>query len=47
VDDGKTLLITAEDATQLGAAANITRFKKCPGKDYYAAEENSASGRGF
>jgi hypothetical protein len=44
VDDGKTLLITGEDATQLGAAANITRFKKCPGKDYYAALEKDFAG---
>ena len=33
----KTLVITGEDATQLGAAANVVRFRQCPGKDYYAA----------
>ncbi len=33
----KTLMITGEDVTGLGAAANILRFRKCPGKDYSAA----------
>ncbi len=33
----KTLMITGEDATGLGASANIFRFRKCPGKDYSAA----------
>jgi hypothetical protein len=37
VDGGKTLLVTGDDVTQLGAAANVIRFSKCPGKDYYAA----------
>ncbi len=37
VDDGKTLVITGNDATQLGAAASVVRFSKCPGKNYYAA----------
>jgi hypothetical protein len=36
VNAGKTLVITGEDATQLGAAANVVRFAKCPGNDYYA-----------
>ncbi len=36
VDSGKTLVITGEDATQLGAAANVVRFSECPGKKYYA-----------
>jgi hypothetical protein len=43
VDGGKTLVITGEDATQLRAAANIVRFSKCPGKDYYAALEKSVA----
>jgi len=33
----KILMITGEDVTGLGAAANILRFRKCPGKDYSAA----------
>jgi len=36
VNAGKTLVITGEDATQLGAAANVVRFTRCPGNDYYA-----------
>jgi hypothetical protein len=36
-----TLIITGEDATQLASAANVVRFSKCPGKDYYAALQNS------
>src|SRR5580658_7078738 len=36
LDGGKTLVITGEDATHLGPAANVIRFDKCPGKDYYA-----------
>jgi hypothetical protein len=35
----KIVMITGEDATGLGAAANIIRFPKCPGKDYNAALE--------
>src|ERR1700679_97510 len=31
-DGGRTLVITGEDATQLGTAANVVRFGKCPGK---------------
>jgi hypothetical protein len=37
VEGSKTLVITGEDSTQLGAGANVIRFGKCPGKDYYAA----------
>ena len=37
VDGGKTLVITGEDATQIGAAKGVVRFGKCPGKEYYAA----------
>jgi len=44
VDGGKTLVITGEDATQLGTAANVVRFGKCPGKDYYAALEKDVAG---
>jgi hypothetical protein len=33
----KVLLITGEDATGIGPAANVIRFSKCPGKDYSAA----------
>jgi hypothetical protein len=39
----KTLVITGEDATGLGTAANIVRFNKCPGKDYYATLQKSVS----
>jgi hypothetical protein len=37
VAGNKVLLITGEDATGLGNTANVTRFSKCPGKDYSAA----------
>src|SRR5579863_10499104 len=43
VDGGNMLAITGEDATQLGAAAGVARFSKCPGKDYYAALQNSVA----
>jgi hypothetical protein len=43
VDAGKTLVITGQDATQLGLAANVIRFDKCPGKDYYAALQKSVA----
>jgi hypothetical protein len=33
----KILLITGEDATGIGNAANVIRLSKCPGKDYSAA----------
>jgi hypothetical protein len=38
---GNALVITGEDATQLASAANVLRFSKCPGKDYYTALQNS------
>jgi hypothetical protein len=37
VERGKLLVATGEDATGLGDKANVTRFAKCPGKDYSAA----------
>jgi len=37
VDSGRTLVITGEDALQLGDAQNIARFSKCPGVEYVAA----------
>jgi hypothetical protein len=43
VDDGKTLVITGQDATQLRPAANVIRFSKCPGKDYEAVLQNGAA----
>lgn len=43
VDGGNTLVVTGEDATQLGAAAGVVRFGKCPGKDYYAALQKSVA----
>lgn len=43
IDDGKTLVVTGEDATQLGTAAGVVRFSKCPGKDYYAALQKSVA----
>jgi hypothetical protein len=36
-EGGKTVVVTGEDATDLGERANVIRFKKCPGKDYMAA----------
>jgi hypothetical protein len=44
VDGGKILVITGEDATQVGAAPNVIRFGKCPGKNYYAALEKDVAG---
>jgi hypothetical protein len=43
VDGGKRLVITGEDAAQVGAVAGVIRFGKCPGKDYYAALQKSVS----
>jgi hypothetical protein len=43
VDGGNTLVVTGEDATQLGAAAGVVRFSKCPGKEYYAALQKSVA----
>ena len=42
-DARNTLVITGEDATQLGEAAGVVRFSKCPGKDYYAALQKSVA----
>src|SRR5271168_4696379 len=44
VGGGNRLVITGEDATQVGGAAGVVRFGKCPGKDYYAALEKSVAG---
>jgi hypothetical protein len=41
VEGGKTLVITGEDVTHLGAGANLIRFGTCPGKDYYAVLQKS------
>jgi hypothetical protein len=43
VGDGNSLVITGKDATELGGAKNVTRFDKCPGKDYYAALQKSVT----
>jgi len=37
VGANKALLITGEDTTGVGNAANVIRFSKCPGKDYTQA----------
>src|SRR6185437_15106529 len=37
VNIGRTLVITGQDATQLGDAQNIARFNKCPGAEYVTA----------
>jgi hypothetical protein len=42
VDGGNRLVITGEDATQVGGAG-VVRFGKCPGKDYYAALQKSVA----
>jgi hypothetical protein len=34
---GKRLVITGENANQLGMARNVIQFSKCPGRDYYEA----------
>jgi len=34
-DSGRTLVITGEDATQVGNAQNVSRFSKCPGAEYF------------
>ncbi|MFZ0759209.1 MAG: hypothetical protein WAM69_04600 [Candidatus Sulfotelmatobacter sp.] len=41
---GKRLVITGEDATQIGDAANVVRLGKDPGKDYYAALQKDVAG---
>jgi hypothetical protein len=43
-DGGKRLVITGADATELGSSANVVRFGKCPGQDYYAALEKDVAG---
>ena len=43
-DSGKNLVITGKDATELGAAANVTHFSKCPGKAYYAQLQKDVAG---
>jgi hypothetical protein len=46
VDGGRSLVITGEDASQVGARAGVVRFGKCPGKDYYAALQKSVADTG-
>ncbi|MGA8430267.1 MAG: hypothetical protein WB729_10630 [Candidatus Sulfotelmatobacter sp.] len=41
VEDGRTLVITGRDATEIGGAKSVIRFGKCPGKDYYEALKKS------
>jgi len=40
VEKGRTLAITGTDATQLGETVNVTRFPRCPGKEYMSAIES-------
>jgi endo-alpha-1,4-polygalactosaminidase (GH114 family) len=35
VDSGRNLVITGEDATQVGDAQTVSRFSKCPGAQYF------------
>jgi hypothetical protein len=35
-DSGRALVITGEDATQVGDRQNVVRFRKCPGANYFA-----------
>jgi len=44
VSGGNKLVITGEDASQVGGVAGVVRFGKCPGKDYYAALQKSFAG---
>ena len=44
VQSGRTLVITGDDSTEMGAAANVARFAKCPGKDYYATLQKDIAG---
>src|SRR5207244_408691 len=37
VDSDRRLVITGEDATQLGDTQNVARFSQCPGAEYFAA----------
>jgi len=39
VRNGRTLIVTGADATQLGEGKNIVRFPRCPGKAYMNALE--------
>jgi len=41
VRTGNTLVVTGEDATELGTAGNVVRFSKCPGAEYSAALKNN------
>jgi len=41
VGSGKTLIVTGEDATAIGGAENIVRFRKCPGAEYSTALKNN------
>jgi hypothetical protein len=41
VDSGRRLVITGEDATQLGNGKNLVRFEKDPGSEYFAALKNN------
>jgi hypothetical protein len=44
VDTGRTLVITGEDATHLGATQNVVRFEESPGVDYFAALSKDFAG---
>jgi len=39
-ESGGTLVITGEDATQMGEGPNIVRFSKCPGAEYLSKLQN-------
>jgi len=41
VDGGGILIITGEDATELGDTKNVVRFGKDPGAEYFAALKNN------
>jgi len=43
VADKNRLVITGEDSTQLSASAQVARFARCPGADYYAALQKSVT----
>jgi hypothetical protein len=36
-DSGRTLVITGDDATQVGNSQNVRRFSKCPGAEYISS----------
>lgn len=40
-DSGRTVIVTGDDATQLGQGKNVVRFNQCPGADYYARLEKN------